>query len=296
MCILRYTKFTAMFHLKNNDSFQMTYSIIIPTYNSAHVIKRCLDSIVSQSYTDYEVLVMDGDSRDDTVKIAKSFGDNRIKVYSEPDKGVYDAMNKGIDISLGNWVLFMGSDDYLIDKDVLEKVSKYLEDEYHVVYGDCKSDRLNPENSGEWMLKNLSYNRCHQGIFYNKSFWETGVRYNISYKLLADYEVNLRWFLDIKHYRSKYMPVQVSFFSSGGISDLFQDTVFHDDYGVLLWHYGRKSLPPKYKKRVLRLIVANSHCCCLAKAYYQVLIAYYFVVQKTQEKHGVCQENLLIKS
>ena len=66
----------------------MMYSIIVPTYNSSKVIERCINSIITQTYKDYEVLVMDGVSKDDTLSIVRSFSDERIRVWSEPDKGV----------------------------------------------------------------------------------------------------------------------------------------------------------------------------------------------------------------
>ena len=86
-------------------------SIINPTFNSAKTLSRCLDSVISQSFTDWEVLMMDGVSNDDTIKIASSYQDSRIRIYSEPDKGIYDAMNKGIDKAHGEWLYFIDSDD-----------------------------------------------------------------------------------------------------------------------------------------------------------------------------------------
>ena len=74
----------------------MKLSIIIPTYNSEKVIGRALESILCQTFSDYEVLVMDGASHDETTNVVKSYNDLKIKIFSEPDKGVYDAMNKGI--------------------------------------------------------------------------------------------------------------------------------------------------------------------------------------------------------
>ena len=111
-------------------------SIIIPTFNSAKTLSRCLDSVISQSFTDWEVLMMDGVSNDDTIKIASSCQDSRIRIYSEPDKGIYDAMNKGIDKSRGEWLYFLGSDDYLFNSHSLEDVFKNDIEKYDVVYGD----------------------------------------------------------------------------------------------------------------------------------------------------------------
>ena len=103
-------------------------SIIIPTCNSAKTLSRCLDSVISQSFTDWEVLMKDGVSNDDTIIIASSYQDSRIRIYSEPDKGIYDAMNKGIDKAQGEWLYFLGSDDWLLNNCVLEEIfftSKY---------------------------------------------------------------------------------------------------------------------------------------------------------------------------
>lgn len=275
-----------------NERQTMKYSVIIPTYNSAKVIKRCIDSIIEQTYKDLEILVLDGSSKDDTVQIANSYKDKRIKVYSELDKGVYDAMNKGIDKAEGDWLLFLGSDDNLLNRKVLEDVARYLDDNYHVVYGDCQSERLYPENSGEWTLSTLSFNRCHQGIFYNKKFWETGVRYNLKYKLLADYVVNLKWFLDTSHFKSKYIPVMVSFFNAGGISNVIQDDEFYKDYGKNLWQYGKRSLPLKYKQFALRKKASNMSNKNPMKLFYCGLYVIYYSAYKLSELFHVDQERL----
>lgn len=242
-----------MFHLKNNDLFQMTYSIIIPTYNSARVIKRCIDSIVSQSYADYEVLVMDGDSRDDTVKIANSFDDNRIKVYSELDKGIYDAMNKGIDKSQGEWLLFLGSDDYLFDFNVLANVSKRLTPKMDIVYGEVES-HWSESHRGKWSLEKLEANRCHQAIFYNRRFFGKSCRYNLKYPILADFDMNLRWFLN-NRYKHCYIPLLIAHFSDGGCSSQIQDTEFYKDWGLNKLRYNHHVLTPIFKKRAARQFV-----------------------------------------
>ena len=129
------------------------FSIIIPTFNSACHIKSCLNSIVCQNYLDWEVLIMDGVSKDDTVKIAESYSDSRIHVYSEPDKGIYDAMNKGIKKAQGEWLYFLGSDDWLVDNEVLANVSNQLSHDLDVFYGDVDAPHLPPRHKGEWMIE-----------------------------------------------------------------------------------------------------------------------------------------------
>ena len=100
----------------------MKLSIIIPTYNSASVLAKALDSIVKQNFTDWEVLVMDGVSTDNTIKVAQSYNDSRIHIFSEPDKGIYDAMNKGIEKAQGEWLYFLGSDDWLLNGNVFDSL------------------------------------------------------------------------------------------------------------------------------------------------------------------------------
>ena len=168
-------------------------SIVIPTYNSEGCIKLALSSILSQSFVDWEVLVMDGGSVDSTVSIANSFHDDRIKVFSEPDHGVYDAMNKGIDLSQGEWLYFLGSDDYLLHNHVLESVFTHSID-VDILYGDVESPHLKREYLGEWQVSQIMYNRCHQGIFYKKWLFDRYGRYELKYRVLADRAFNLKVF------------------------------------------------------------------------------------------------------
>jgi glycosyltransferase involved in cell wall biosynthesis len=190
-------------------------SIIIPTFNSGAVLSRALDSIVNQSFTDWEVLVMDGDSSDDTLKIAQSYNDSRIRIYSEPDKGIYDAMNKGIKKAKGEWLYFLGSDDWLLAPDVLQKLFYHDISQYHVVYGDVEATHLPPQNKGEWTLSTIDYNRCHQCIFYRKDVFKKLGYYNLEYPVWADYDINLKWFF-AKRIKKLYIPLTVAHFSMGG--------------------------------------------------------------------------------
>src|SRR2546422_844446 len=98
------------------------FSIILPTFNSAAQIATALESILNQTFNDFEILVLDGCSGDNTIEIAKSYKDTRIRIWSEKDEGIYDAMNKGIEKATGKWLYFLGSDDELYNNAILEKV------------------------------------------------------------------------------------------------------------------------------------------------------------------------------
>ena len=179
------------------------FSIIIPTYNSAATLQSGLDSILLQEFVDYEILIIDGGSGDNTIGIVKSLHETcpMLRYISEPDAGIYDAMNKGIDIASGDWLYFMGSDDQFYCKTVLDKITVAAETaQHHVLYGDVL---INGDTSwakdgdrydGSFDIKKLfRKNICHQSIFYRRDFVKGEIGYfNLDYKLCADWDFNLR--------------------------------------------------------------------------------------------------------
>lgn len=236
----------------------MKYSIIIPTYNSAKVLGRVLDSIVCQTFGDFEILIMDGASSDNTLGIANSYNDRRIKIFSEPDKGIYDAMNKGIEKSQGEWLYFIGSDDYLLNPDVLKNVSSQLTDDYDVVYGEVESD-LTEKNRGEWTLETLEYNRCHQAIFYKRSLFGKIGFYTLKYRILADHDLNLKWFL-CSEIKKKHIDISIAHFTSGGCSCGNADDGFYNDFYTNMLKKYFRILPIAVKIKYIEkaLLHANS--------------------------------------
>ena len=228
----------------------MKLSIIIPTYNSASVLSKTLDSIVSQSFTDWEVLVMDGLSTDDTIKVAQSYNDSRIRIYSEPDDGIYDAMNKGIKKAKGEWLYFLGSDDWLLNGNVLCDI--FCQDNldgYDVVYGEVEAPHLASNHSGEWTLQTIGSNRCHQAILYRrKTIIKLGC-YNTKYKIWADYDLNLKWFFN-KIVKKKHIPTVIAHYSEGGYSSVC-DTEMLKDMAWILLVRGMKMYTAKEKKELI---------------------------------------------
>jgi glycosyltransferase involved in cell wall biosynthesis len=211
-------------------------TIIIPTFNSANFIQKCLDSIRVQTYNDYEILIIDGLSKDNTLSIIKLNieKDNRIHFSSEKDKGTYDAMNKGIRLAKGDWLYFLGSDDELYDPQVLQKVSSVLgSTSADVVYGDVKV-----EGNAGWATDGAVYdglfdtrklllkNICHQSIFYRKHFIaKDNISFNEKYPVCADWDFNVRCWAKG---RFEYIPQIIARFNAGGAST---KEVIHDDFG-----------------------------------------------------------------
>ncbi|MDO3643053.1 glycosyltransferase family 2 protein [Mucilaginibacter sp. L3T2-6] len=211
------------------------FSVVIPTYNSAENITGCLDSIAAQEFKNFEVLIMDGTSADDTANLAKNYKDRlRIKIFSEPDKGIYDAMNKGIAIAEGDYLYFLGSDDTLYNKNVLNAVAgEILKTDAKVLYGNVimrkagESDDEGLFHAGEFDLRRLfSDNICHQSIFYHKSVFKQIGNFNLKYPVFADYDFNLRC---AAVYQFHYIDTIVANFALGGASTQQKDVLFEKE-------------------------------------------------------------------
>lgn len=177
-------------------------SIIIPCLNQKDLLDDCLKSISRQSFNSYEIIVIDGDSTDGTVVFLNTIPDI-IKVLSQPDKGIYDAMNKGIMLAEGDWIYFMGVDDRFYNDDVLASFYSSITNKNakivvgQIIHKFSKKDSIfikrnkgvvKPTWSRKIWLKNTLH---HQGMFYNKSIFTDQV-FNKKYKILADYALNLK--------------------------------------------------------------------------------------------------------
>ena len=216
-----------------------SFSIIIPTYNSATKIGSALDSVLFQDFNNFEVILIDGLSADNTVSILESYlnKDKRTHFISEKDNGIYDAMNKGIDGAKGEWLYFMGSDDELFDRGVLQAVADAaIGTACTVIYGNAQIigntswARDGDIYDGPFDWKKLSKkNICHQSIFYNTKFIREAVGYfNLAYPLCADWDFNLRCMSKTTFH---YINQTIAKFHAGGIStDNYMDAQFSKDF------------------------------------------------------------------
>ena len=217
-------------------------SIIIPTFNSAPTIGRCLASIKNQSFSDFEIVVQDGSSTDNTLDIVREFqqANTRIDVRTEraKDHGAYDAMNRAVSRARGTWLYFLGSDDELNDENVLKNaMSPEHVDHNEVLYGnvriigDCSwaahgSIYDGPFDLQKLLIKNIS----HQAIFYRSGLVGRAGSFNLDYAVCADWDFNLRcWALT----KFKYIDLVVAKFYAGGISTKETEKQFQRGIAVL---------------------------------------------------------------
>ena len=204
-------------------------SIITVSYNAAATIEQTILSVINQDFVDYEYIIVDGGSTDGTVDIIKKYQDRITLWVSEPDRGIYDAMNKGIRYAKGEYVYFLGGDDLLFDNQVLKNVNSYMMDKRTVYYGNVLFEKRNVIYDGKFNLaKIVTRNISHQSIFYPKEIFEK-YSFETKYKIFADYELNLKLYGN-SSYSFVYIPLTIALFNDEGASGSnVLDACFEDD-------------------------------------------------------------------
>ncbi len=205
-------------------------SIVTITYNSEKTLEKTIKSILSQSFTDYEYIIIDGGSTDGTLNIIKKYEDKITYWISEPDDGIYDAMNKGILKATGEWIHLLNSDDYYYDKNVLEKVSQRLNDKnkfyyFTMIQKDGDKENIYNWNSFLWKLWYSAY-IPHPTMFVSKKAYDTVGLYDTNFKIAADHDMILRLIgNDIQH---KFNDIICTVMVIGGFSSLDINKTFLD--------------------------------------------------------------------
>ena len=178
-------------------------SIIVAVRNCSRTLQRCINSVNEQEYLDRELIIIDGASNDGTVNIIESNSAIITRWISEPDKGIADAWNKGVSLARGEWLFFLGGDDYLWDESVLQRMAPTLNmafPSFKVVYGrvacvnaDCVVQGV---YGGAWELAKKQFlvdmSLPHQGIFHHKTLFDGLEGFDTKFRYAPDYEFLLR--------------------------------------------------------------------------------------------------------
>lgn len=205
----------------------MKVSVITPAYNSGATIRDTIKSVLSQTYPCIEYIVVDGGSRDNTLAILEEYTYGIAKIISEPDRGIYDAMNKGIREATGDIVGILNSDDFFTSIDVIETIVRVFEqDKVDAVYGDVhfvkptdlstcvryySSDIFRP------FLFRFGFMPAHPSFYVKRACYERGGLYSLDYKIAADFDLLIR-FLYTYRMKSKYLKKDMVTMRLGGIS------------------------------------------------------------------------------
>lgn len=213
---------------EKNEAFPRI-SIGIVVYNGVEHIRRALESVVGQPYKNIELIVVDGGSTDGTQDVLKEYSKYITVQISEPDKGIFDAMNKVCSVASGDWLIFLGCDDMLLD--TFGNIAKQMSDPQTVYYGDVII-RSSGNNFGGVFSKFrlMRENLCHQSIFYPRAVYQN-YAYSLNYRLWADYYYNL--VLMGSGFQFVYTGVVVSIFNDNGRSSS-GDADFKRDRMILI--------------------------------------------------------------
>lgn len=177
--------------MTNNKSIPLI-SIITITYNAVKTIEETILSVINQTYPNIEYIIIDGGSTDGTIDIIKKYESHISHWISEPDKGIYNAMNKGIELAHGKWINFMNSGDTFYDKKTLENIrfSKIKNENIKVIYGDTllilKSGKAEYKKALQPQKMKRQIICCHQSLFISTENKEE-IKFNEYYKLSSDY-------------------------------------------------------------------------------------------------------------
>jgi len=214
-------------------------TVIIATYNSERTLVNALNSLIKQTYSAFECIVIDGNSTDGTIEIIKNFEPIfnkkgiRFQWISEQDEGIYDAWNKGISLAKGDWISFLGSDDTYLPN----ALSEYAEGiarhpNYDLVYSNVRfvnGKKTVKVINGNWSWKTFRryMNIAHVGSFSNRRYFEKYGLFDINYKICGDYEALLRVKDELKSYKIEHIT---AIMASGGtstfdIKEAFKETL-----------------------------------------------------------------------
>lgn len=220
-------------------------SIITITYNAAGELAPTMKSVKEQSFTDYEHLIVDGASTDKTLEIARSIGGQPLRILSEPDNGLYDAMNKGLNLAKGKYLLFLNAGDAFHSKDVLAAYANAAENNADIIYADTvivDSDRniVSPRHlSAPEILSFNSFSKgmliCHQAFMVRKELAPT---YNLSYRFSADYDWTVRCLKNTTPEKCVNLKMVAIDYLRDGLTDKNKLKSLNERFRIMCQHYG----------------------------------------------------------
>lgn len=216
---------------KKSHNDKPLISVITVVYNSELYLEGTIQSIINQTYDNVEYIIIDGGSTDGTIDIIKKY-ENKIDYWvSQSDTGIYDAMNKGIDIATGDWINFMNAGDRFVDSTILLQISKALG--YDLVYG---NHAVYKDDPSVFQITDVKYYKdtrnipfCHQTLFAKTELLKLN-KFDIRYKIAADYHQ----YLVLKHLNATihYVPVTICLYLDGGLSATSRKKLIYEYYEI----------------------------------------------------------------
>ena len=221
---------------------ELKVSIVTITYNSEKTLEETIESVLSQSYKNIEYIIIDGNSSDKTIEIVKKYGDQISTFLSEPDDGIYDAMNKGLKLATGDIVGILNSDDVYFDNKVIEGVIESFEEtKSDSLYGDLYYVEENDLDKVSRYWKSSSFIRgsfrkgwhpAHPTFFVKREIYDKYGYFNLDMKVSADFELMLR-FLERYAISTFYIPRVLVKMRLGGESNRSIENILKGNQDIL---------------------------------------------------------------
>ena len=213
-------------HNQTSVSQRPKVSIITVVYNAKEHLEITLHSVINQAYKNIEYIIIDGRSTDGTVDLIKQYEKNISYWVSEKDNGIYDAMNKALQVVTGDWVYFLGAGDIMLN--VLDKIVPLFKGPNTVYYGDVyRTDLLKVFDGKFNLFRSSRMCICHQAIFYPAEAIKK-YKFNTKYKVQADHNLNME-IQGSGAWRFEYFPTIVCIYSGDGFSAVTRDVAFFKD-------------------------------------------------------------------
>ncbi len=233
-------------HQPSTGNRQPIFTIITIVYNSENVLEGTIHSVLNQTFQNYEYIIIDGASKDKTLDIIEKYADKITKMISEPDKGLYDAMNKGLNLATGDFVLFLNAGDRFYSTDILEKIAGKVTEDIDIIYGETmlvndnreelgtRSDKTThrlPENL-TWKSFCYGMSVCHQSIFVRRTMASPYIEKNLA--------ADMDWIITAvkKSRKNVNAHLIVSAYLVGGVSKQKHKQSLKDRFFVLQKNYG----------------------------------------------------------
>ena len=219
------------------NDYKNLVTIVTVTFNAADILEKTIRSVISQSYKKIEYIIIDGKSTDSTLDIVNQYISFISYVKSEADNGIYDAMNKGIQLAHGEWILFLNAGDVLSSSTVIENIFSLNDlSSYGVVYGNKQEYHNNklisikPKpffiNKGFTKAKGI----CHQSLFVRTSLAKE-VPFDLQYSICADYAMLRTLYYD-RNVNFHYIDIDVCVFDLSGYSSKFGKLASYQDFCI----------------------------------------------------------------
>ncbi|WP_054199117.1 glycosyltransferase family 2 protein [Clostridium baratii] len=220
------------------------FTIVTVCFNSELTIKDTIESVINQTYKNLEYIIIDGKSSDNTLKIINTYSNlSFLKIISEKDSGIYDAMNKSIEISTGDYIIFLNSGDRFISKCTLEKVLENINNNlYDIYYGNIITTKNNR------ILEKIKFNNikidkfnilrgasiCHQSMFSSVEFMKSE-KFDLKYPICADKNFMIKAFK--KGANFKYIDLDIAFYDRTGVSSVQRERLKKEANEILLENF-----------------------------------------------------------